>query len=1141
MSEYWKYFLFYLAVQRFVITNQILPKHQDDNELLTDEVPACGAHGVCDCSHMFKVVCTGRKLTRLPTGIPRNISYLYLNENFISIVPTLWMLQFQNLYFLDISSNQIKQSFRLPKNLLKLHAGDNLIESIEEFFWNGCGSLREVHLGDNKIKEIPEKTFQTGCKLLGCIRLEGNNITELRNDTLKGLTGMLYIKLGPNPIHRIDGGAFSDICHSVRSMIVKRILLRTIPQGLFKGCAKLNELYWTRGALETIANGIFSGIKSLDIIDLSMNDQLSELPQGMFAEISWVRFMSLTNINITEVPEDLFKKVKIVSKVDLGYNRITMVPDSLFSAEKDTITVLILAHNKLTQLSPKFFQNLPYLMHLYLFANNLIQLTSDVFFGTNLQTLYIFDNNITEIQDRPFRTKGQFPPLLINLRNNPISMVSGNSLLDLAPNASVILECGRLTLPLRKVENITIKCVTPEVQLEIKGVGIFAIHSFQYGGFTCNPRNLSCESCPVGSYTSSLEAGCIQCPAGGFYQDMVGSYTAELGGIGCKSCNPGTFVIHGSGTSPLSCKVCPEGTRREETAGFRACYCLENHFRLDRFGKCFPCPNEGISCANDTASIAPGYFWKWNSEDFKAYEKYVININTRSDEYNRASKVYNGPLPMAHKCLIPHNCVNNGNSLAGNCKEGYQGWLCSVCAEGYFQLFQLCHRCNSFWTLLGEILLFLFVTALFLWFIISPFVRRSRVAKMSRDRSSGDVVMSRVKILIGFYQVVDSYWHMLSFHEPSSLMQFIVSRIIEVMSFALSLIFVSPGCFISWFRWNPYTQLWAFYGLLSSLTLIFLQGYCITLCVLKQRKGDASTFLKVRSTCLKLLVFTFFVSYSEACSLVFQLYNCDKFYLDQDKTVDINLLHSNYNISCDTELYMLYRRVYCLPGWILICSFPLIMFLFLFKYSRTSRGQNSVMPTGAYYPDWLYFMCENLKSNCWYWEIVELGRKVLLTFLPLAFGWEGVNIILGLFASVIFLSLHVYTRPMKDSWDNFLQFLSLLFLIFNMLVSAYNIEGDSSFVYVIVALINIALLLLVSVDALIKMFTVCKKACLSIKSSAPEQQIQASTCSYDETDETIPLCQGGTRDDVEQENETHFIEKDGSRNVQTVPSLSCQF
>ena len=95
--------------------------------------------------------------------------------------------------------------------------------------------------------------------------------------------------------------------------------------------------------------------------------------------------------------------------------------------------------------------------------------------------------------------------------------------------------------------------------------------------------------------------------------------------MNCQTCNNGTFVTPAAhpGKSPLDCVVCPTGTKKDLPAGFRACRCLDNYYRKDRFGACYPCPQEGLSCLGEYQHLLPGFWWTWDwgsDGNYKSYE-----------------------------------------------------------------------------------------------------------------------------------------------------------------------------------------------------------------------------------------------------------------------------------------------------------------------------------------------------------------------------------------------------------------------------------------------------------------------------------------------------------------------------------------
>ncbi|PIK43600.1 hypothetical protein BSL78_19541 [Apostichopus japonicus] len=87
-------------------------------------------------------------------------------------------------------------------------------------------------------------------------------------------------------------------------------------------------------------------------------------------------------------------------------------------------------------------------------------------------------------------------------------------------------------------------------------------------------------------------------------------------------------------------------------------------------------------------------------------------------------------------------------------------------------------------------------------------------------------------------------------------------------------------------------------------------------------------------------------------------------------------------------------------------------------------------------PTCLKFLTENYKEF-WFWEILELGRKVGQTMLITLLGWEdALTKLFTIGTSVLFLSLHVKFSPMKSPFEQYLQQFSLIAIFLNILVAA---------------------------------------------------------------------------------------------------------
>ena len=155
------------------------------------------------------------------------------------------------------------------------------------------------------------------------------------------------------------------------------------------------------------------------------------------------------------------------------------------------------------------------------------------------------------------------------------------------------------------------------------------------------------------------------------------------------------------------------GTISNETAEYRACRCLHNFYRLDRFGPCSACPPYGFFCEKDTAILAPNYFWEWTDQSQKErFKGFVNNIHSFGPDYNKSYSTFNTSLPKPLKCPHAKSCKGGIDS---ECHQGYKGTLCATCSEGFYFRFNSCLKCPRLpVTITSSILVIALFVAVFL-------------------------------------------------------------------------------------------------------------------------------------------------------------------------------------------------------------------------------------------------------------------------------------------------------------------------------------------------------------------------------------------------------------------------------------------
>ncbi|KAM9792195.1 LOW QUALITY PROTEIN: slit homolog 1 protein-like [Neosynchiropus ocellatus] len=134
----------------------------DDGPAVDD---SCSAGPQCpgQCTCMDTVVrCSNKQLARLPRGLPRNVTELYLDGNQFTRVPRE-LSSFKYLQLVDLSNNRIStlldDSFSNMSQLTTLILSYNSLRCLPPLSLSGLRSLRLLSLHGNDISELQQGTF----------------------------------------------------------------------------------------------------------------------------------------------------------------------------------------------------------------------------------------------------------------------------------------------------------------------------------------------------------------------------------------------------------------------------------------------------------------------------------------------------------------------------------------------------------------------------------------------------------------------------------------------------------------------------------------------------------------------------------------------------------------------------------------------------------------------------------------------------------------------------------------------------------------------------------------------------------------------------------------------------------------------
>ena len=503
------------------------------------------------------------------------------------------------------------------------------------------------------------------------------------------------------------------------------------------------------------------------------------------------------------------------------------------------------------------------------------------------------------------------------------------------------------------------------------------------------------------------------------------------------------------------------GTRHDQFAKFRACPCLKGFHRLDRFGSCLQCPSVGLTCTNETVELNPGYYWKWTSEEVRRlYENFTKGLQVQSDKYDRRFTRFLTSLPKAYACPVAGSCLGG---MTSSCSEGYEGVLCAVCSEGYHKVISSCQKCPTLgWMVAGIVL-----AVLLLFLIMVPLIFGKKMRDKS-GRSVTDVVLARLKIVIGFYQVMSGILEAFSYVQwPAPLLQlgtyakFLQLNLLQIASI---------NCFISNAKVNSYTSL-----LLSLAVIIAAVIISFTFFYMRRMYLCKRNFIHVderenlisgtKEVSFRYAFLFLFILYPAMCAQIFQILppSCQKICTgDQEKTCQ-SFLRSDYRLQCFTDTHNKFS-ILAFSLLSFVVGFPLLVFFLLWKYHyrKCNQGKQNEIEAG------LSFLYENYSENCWFWEVLELVRKIILTSVLVLIGDESrTNLGVAAITSGLYTLFFASYQPVSDRFEHWLHLVSLMATCANMNVgmllkipadnisSGVNTDAESIVISILLVSVNL--------------------------------------------------------------------------------------
>lgn len=257
---------------------------------------------------------------------------------------------FQNLTYISWLRVRV-QKIHLPADLLLpltnlefLELGHNKIEKIPPGFFKNQQKLKHLIFWGNNLKNLDKDTF-VGLQSVEDLDLSANGLQTLDEDLLKPLINLTEINLSSNNLAFLPKGLLTNNTRlKTFKLLENRIIMLTLPEGLFSNLENLHEVFIKCG-LQSLPEDLFQGAKKINEIILESNAIFS-LPEKIFFGLSNLEKLDLSKNLISQISEETFKEVTSLKELNLEDNRLKIIPSNAFRS-LGSLKILQLSNNKI--------------------------------------------------------------------------------------------------------------------------------------------------------------------------------------------------------------------------------------------------------------------------------------------------------------------------------------------------------------------------------------------------------------------------------------------------------------------------------------------------------------------------------------------------------------------------------------------------------------------------------------------------------------------------------------------------------------------------------------------------------------------------------------------------------------------------
>ncbi|NWI49342.1 LRR70 protein, partial [Calyptomena viridis] len=338
--------------------------------LLLLQKEAFGCPSACQVCTGRQVSCRNAGLSSIPWSFPKTTILVYLSGNNISRVTPNDLRGLQELAALYMDNSSVlyvhpKAFVELPK-LCYLHLNNNNIKRLDPGVFEGLSNLHCLYLQNNQIAFVPRGLF-SGLLSVRYLTLQRNRLSVLGSGTFLGMISLQTLNLANNKISRISDSAFHHL-ENLAYLFLEGNNLTLVPSNAIGKLKNLERLSLSHNPIGSIQPFAFKGLNKLRYLSLK-NVKLKCIAVNGFFGLNNLSQLILSYNDLENINSSTFTLLNNLMYLQLDRNKIASIGEGTFEKMGQSLKMLSLAFNNLTELQPEVLKPLVSLTHLHINSN----------------------------------------------------------------------------------------------------------------------------------------------------------------------------------------------------------------------------------------------------------------------------------------------------------------------------------------------------------------------------------------------------------------------------------------------------------------------------------------------------------------------------------------------------------------------------------------------------------------------------------------------------------------------------------------------------------------------------------------------------------------------------------------------------